>query len=462
MSKKKKGKRERPARIARASARRSPRDIGGAIAAGALVLAIAGAGLAVDSGAGNSFDAPKRLTTLVCTAAAALAAFGVSRWRNPLSGFSFRRLSAPSAAAACVLAAAGLAALSALVSPRRAAALDATRALFLYALLLPLGASRVVERRKTLLLAAFLAVVAVNAGVSFLQARNIYQPLQLVTIGSREATGAFAGNPGSLAIALALSAVACLGVALFGRAVALRAVAAAGAAVFGSSLLVNRNLTSITALLSGVALLLAARFGRRAVLPIALILLFLGLVTLAYPPMRWRAREAAFAVRTRNWDALVTYRLGAWAAALEMVRDRPWTGFGPGTYGAEFVSHRLRAEIQARRRMGNPLATSSYAEAHNDYLQLFAEAGVPAGLLLLAAATLLFGRLGLTARRPEASPRRAETLFLLAFLGAGAVAALTWFPFQRPISSLPLLLAAGRAWRISAPEPGTGEASAPE
>jgi hypothetical protein len=42
----------------------------------------------------------------------------------------------------------------------------------------------------------------------------------------------------------------------------------------------------------------------------------------------------------------------------------------------------------------------------------------------------------------------AEAVILLALLAAGATAALTWFPFQRPISSVPLLLAAGRGWRV--------------
>src|SRR6266545_2867695 len=72
-------------------------DIGGAIAAAALALAIVSAGLAVDSGADAAFDAPKRLTTLVAVGIAALAAFGFSRWTNPLSttpAGRFRLLSA--------------------------------------------------------------------------------------------------------------------------------------------------------------------------------------------------------------------------------------------------------------------------------------------------------------------------------------------------------------------------------
>src|SRR5262249_13915477 len=56
-----------------------------------------------------------------------------------------------------------------------------------------------------------------------------------------------------------------------------------------------------------------------------------------------------------------------------------------------------------------------------------------------------------------------EAGFLLGFLGAGAAAALTWFPMQRPVTALPLLLAAGRAWRISSPheEPAADAAETP-
>jgi hypothetical protein len=46
---------------------------------------------------------------------------------------------------------------------------------------------------------------------------------------------------------------------------------------------------------------------------------------------------------------------------------------------------------------------------------------------------------------------------LLAVLVTGAAAALTWFPLQRPVTAVPLLLAAGRAWRISGRMHGSGE-----
>jgi O-antigen ligase len=433
----------------------APRDVGGGIAAGFLLLAIAAAGLFVDSGADASFDAPKRLATLLCAAAAALAAFGFCRWTNPFAGPSTRPATAPGAAAVLFLVACGAALLAAFASPRRAPALDATRALFLYALLLALGASRVLEKRKSLLLAAFLAIAAINMAVSALQARNIYQPFPLITQGSRNATGAYVGNAGSLALVLALAAVASIGLALLSERLPLRVAAGAAATVFAAGLLVNRNLTSWSALLAGAGILLLARFGWRAAAPIALVVLLAGAAVLAYPPMRHRATEAISAIQARDWDRLVTYRLGAWAAAIEMMRERPLAGFGPGTYGAELVPHRLRAEIETRQRLANPLA-SAYGEAHCDYLQVFAEAGIPAGLALLGAVALVFRSLLAASRsRLPRAPDRREAVFLLAFLGAGAVAALTWFPLQRPLSAVPLLLAAGRAWRISATSAGS-------
>jgi hypothetical protein len=39
---------------------------------------------------------------------------------------------------------------------------------------------------------------------------------------------------------------------------------------------------------------------------------------------------------------------------------------------------------------------------------------------------------------------------LTALLATGAAAALTWFPLQRPVTAVPMLLAAGRAWRVGA------------
>jgi O-antigen ligase len=129
-----------------------------------------------------------------------------------------------------------------------------------------------------------------------------------------------------------------------------------------------------------------------------------------------------------------------------MTWRRPLTGIGPGNFPAEFVDARLAAEIRTGRRYVNPLLTSSYGEAHSEYLQALSDFGVPAGACAIAAAMLL---LASTARRAFAAGRAdPEAAIIFALLAAGATAALTWFPLQRPVTAVPLLLAAGRAWRL--------------
>ena len=422
------------------------------MATAALAAVLAGTALAVDTAAGAAFDAPKRLIALAGTALAAAAAFAVRRrataparpWRE---GPLLRR------AAFLLGAAALLAALvSALVSPRRAISLDAMRSIALLALLLPLGASRIAARGRAWLVGVFLGASAINALVAVLESRGLFRPFTLETFGGRQDTGAYAGNVGYLAITLALASVVALGVVLEARQPLVRFLAGAALPLYAVALVVNQNLTALTALLAGAAVLLVLRFRARAALPLAAAVVAVVVAVAAYPPLANRAGELARAASSRNWDALVSFRGGPWAAAIEMTRERPLTGFGPGTFASEYVPHRLAAEIRARRRFVSPLLTSSYAEAHSEYLQVFADAGIPSGILALSAAGCLGAAIAAAAWR-RGSP---EAIVLAALLATGAAAALTWFPLQRPITAVPILLAAGRAWRLS------GEPESPE
>jgi O-antigen ligase len=138
-----------------------------------------------------------------------------------------------------------------------------------------------------------------------------------------------------------------------------------------------------------------------------------------------------------------------------MTRERPLTGFGPGTFGAEYIPHRLAAEIRIHRRLISPLTTSSYAEAHSDYLQIFSDTGVVTGILAVAGIACLL----IAIVRGAWLRREPEAILIAAVLVAGAAAAFTWFPFQRPITAAPLLLAFGRGWRISG-DPAADEGDA--
>jgi O-antigen ligase len=183
-------------------------------------------------------------------------------------------------------------------------------------------------------------------------------------------------------------------------------------------------------------------------------LLALIAAVMAMPALRGRVQNLVRKAETGEWDQLLSYRLVPWAAAVEMVRERPLLGYGPGTFAAEFVPHRLRAEIFWSRRLVNPQLNSFYAQAHCEYLQALAEAGIPAGLAADAAfAMLLIGLVRSLGRVQE--PIRAETRVVVAILLAGSIAALGWSPLQEPALAVPLLLAAGRGWRtLGQTEPG--------
>jgi O-antigen ligase len=430
-------------------------DPGVGIAGGARALAFAAAAFLVDPRAEASFEAPKRLAALVGVAVAAVAALAFAPADAKRRPGPPRRSAAGIARILAAAAVAG-AALSAVVSPRRAMSLDALRGLAIFALLLPLGASRVAARLARPLLAVFVALLSADAVVSVLQSWRIYQPFPLETAGGRMATGAFVGNVGYLALALALAAVAALGIAASASRPVVRIACAGAAIVAVADLVVNQNFTSLTALAAGAAALSAARLGRRALLPLAAVAAAVLLAFALFRPARVRFHETVAAARAGDWDRLLTYRLGPWAAAVEMARERPLLGFGPGTFAAEFVPHRLAAEVRLRRRFVNPLVTSSYGEAHSEPLQALAEGGL-AGLAAIGAFCALLAALWRPARSD--GPAGVEAAILLAILAAGGIAALTWFPFQRPISSLPLLLAAGRGWRLAA-ERAAGTAAA--
>jgi O-antigen ligase len=412
----------------------------------ALAAVLAGAALLVDTAAEAAFDAPKRLVTILGIVIAAAALLLVrAPGREP--GRSWARASRAQRLVV-VLAAVAVAGtlLSAVVSSRRGVALDAARLALLLALLVPLGASRALGAGRALVLGGvFVGAAAIDALVSMLQYSGPVSLFRVQRVGGRLDVSAFVGNDGVLALALALAGIVAGGGVLLARSRPGRLAWGGALVIVLGGLAVDRSLTAMIALGAGGAVLIGLARGRRALALAALIAAVLAGAAALHPGLAARARETVSAVRDGDWDRALTYRLGPWAAALEMARARPLTGTGPGTFAAEFVEHRLRAELRHGRRLVNPWLAGSYTEAHSEYLQALAEIGGAGALPLVAAAGVLVVGLARVARGEDGAGSRREATVLLAVLCAGAAAAATWFPFQRPVTAVPLLLAAGRA-----------------
>jgi O-antigen ligase len=416
-----------------------------------LSLVLFGICVLVDVRAEAAFDAPKRLVTLVGVVVAVVALLLPAQRKPSDTGWSWRR-GTREQRLALVVAGGGLALalISALLSPRRMASLDATRTLFLFALLLPLGASRALDGQRSRILAgAFVGGGIVNAAVSLLQFSGTLRLFRVEAVGGRLDVSAFVGNDGVLALALALTSLGCLAAVLATRSAAIRFAGSCGIVLQLAALAVNQSLTALTALATGAVALGALSGRRRALLAVPAIVVVLTSGVMVHPTLSRRAHAVLVSIRAGDWDRSLSYRLGPWAAAVEMIRTRPLDGWGPGTFGAEFVAHRLRAELRFHRRFVNPFLAGSYTEAHSEYLQAAAEAGVGGALAgLIAFGILLVGLLRSLRGAPDGRTRR-EAIVVFAVLCAGGVSALTWFPLQRPITAVPLLLAAGRAWRLS-------------
>ncbi|MDW8089633.1 MAG: O-antigen ligase family protein [Bacteroidia bacterium] len=82
-------------------------------------------------------------------------------------------------------------------------------------------------------------------------------------------------------------------------------------------------------------------------------------------------------------------RINRWDAALSMVAERPWYGFGPNTYAKEYSAYQ-------RSLMRTPVSVEmgEVGGAHSEFLTAASEMGLP-GLFLLAAIYFLTLRLGL-------------------------------------------------------------------
>lgn len=128
-------------------------------------------------------------------------------------------------------------------------------------------------------------------------------------------------------------------------------------------------------------------------------------------------------------DEFKDFRPQTWLDTIDMIRDRPLTGFGPGNYGLVFEDYR-------KRFTGTRVMT---VHAHNDYLEMLAEYGLIGGVLVL---WILISFSVQAIRFIRTSPKVHHTLPVVALLGALAGTAVhSLFDFELRIFPNAVMLA---------------------
>lgn len=110
--------------------------------------------------------------------------------------------------------------------------------------------------------------------------------------------------------------------------------------------------------------------------------------------------------RQGNWETAINldFRPQIWTDSVEMIKARPWFGFGPGNYGLTYPDYRIR--VKAHKRTAE--------HPHNEPIELVSEYGVVGTLLFVGAA--LMGVLALV-RLVIKSPKAYHALPAAAMLG---------------------------------------------
>ncbi len=195
--------------------------------------------------------------------------------------------------------------------------------------------------------------------------------------------------------------------------------------VFAVALTAGRG--AMLVLVTGLGVLIAVAW-RRAPRAANVALAILAAAGLAAGNLVAHGNTTARLVTLVNPEAAGMTRFLIWQQAWEIIRESPWLGKGLGAFGLVFPAHQ------------NPLDTSAGFMAHNDYLQIWLEAGLPGLVLLLAvyvSALVLFVRALRTRRIGHA--RAIEMTGL--FCGLLAVAMHSFVNFDLYI--LPTSLVAG-------------------
>lgn len=287
------------------------------------------------------------------------------------------------------------------------------------------------RRSPGIVLAALLVPAIVNAIVLLLQWRNVWTPVASnVLAEGRFRHTALQGNPDPAGMYLILPAVAAIAAAFAFR--RWRPVLVAAAALILVGLLLTESITVFVTLAAVFVSFIVVVRSNKARVAMAVMLIAGVAVLAAYAPTRSRAKRIARWMSEGRYQDVTSFRLPAWAVAVTMFGDHPLTGVGPGGYAARYMSYKLAGDERHPEWM--TMGNVNFGEAHNDHLQLLAEAGLPGYALFLVIAARV-ALLSVRVRKRSEETAVFVRMFALPAVAGFSVAALAQFPMHLTATS---------------------------
>jgi len=276
-----------------------------------------------------------------------------------------------------------------------------------------------------------------NAAIVILQELNIWSPFSLPPgAGRHYGSVGLLGNANDVGTFLVTPAIAAVVMTVIASG-ARRWIYAGICVLLVAGIAASATRTALGALVAALIVFAAGR-SRRSALAAAGVFLILALAVLSPATLIGRGvRELADAASKRDYERLFSERLLPFLTAVEMTRDHPLTGVGPGCFKYRYMAYSValpqRYPKEWMRRW--PM---NWGEVHNDHLQVAAEAGLPGyGLFLSALGVIVW-----VPRRPAmtATPEEAFARMLRWPLATAVfVICLAQFPLELAAARLMLL-----------------------
>jgi O-antigen ligase len=224
----------------------------------------------------------------------------------------------------------------------------------------------------------------INAAVFLLQRFQIWNPIRFTAdVPDHFRYTAFIGNPDDASSFFVAPLIAALALVLVAR--GWRRGAAAVAFTVLSAAVITGRLTSIIAVGAGLLTLAIVREHKRALPVIAAAIVAVVIAGFAYSPLRLRIRDVAGQFRAGNYAEATSGRVTPFLAAAEMAKSHPLFGVGPHCFAWEYFPYKIEVERKHPQLASVYAHMFNFSDVHNDHLQLIAECGIVAYVLLLLA-----------------------------------------------------------------------------